>query len=76
MTTDHQRLFTHRTPLFFLISTLCQSLMFIPATFLLPQFFQGVKGYAAEEAGKQMIPYSISIACAAFAGEPSALVAR
>ena len=60
---------THRTPLFFLVSTLCQSLMFIPATFLLPQFFQGVKGYAAEEAGRQMIPYSISIACSAFIGE-------
>jgi hypothetical protein len=44
--------------------------MFIPATFLLPQFFQGVKGYAAEEAGRQMIPYSISIACSAFVGEP------
>jgi hypothetical protein len=29
--------------------------MFIPATFLLPQFFQ-------------MIPYSISIACSAFIG--------
>lgn len=67
--TDVQRLLTHRIPLFFLISTLCQSLMFIPATYLLPQFFQGVRGYAAREAGQMMVPYSITIACTSFIGQ-------
>ena len=42
--------------------------MFIPATFLLPQFFQGVKGYAADKAGSQMIPFSIAIAATGFTG--------
>lgn len=39
---DVQTLLTHRIPRSFLISTFCQSLMFIPSAFLLPQFFQGV----------------------------------
>lgn len=40
--TRQQRMLRKPTPLFFLLGSLFQSLMFIPSTFLLPQFFQGV----------------------------------
>lgn len=37
-----QALLTNHLPRSFLLSTFCQSLVFVPSTFLLPQFFQGV----------------------------------
>lgn len=43
--------------------------MFIPATFLLPQFFQGVKGATSEESGLQLLPFSLFTAVFGFLGE-------
>lgn len=38
------RVFRSRTPLFFIIASFFNSLMFMPVNFLLPEFFQGVSG--------------------------------
>lgn len=54
-----QRVFTARTPLFFMIGSFLNSFVFMPVNFLLPQFFQGVKGVGTFQSGIDLIPFSI-----------------
>ncbi|WVR07306.1 hypothetical protein IAU60_004347 [Kwoniella sp. DSM 27419] len=56
------RMFRTRTPLFFTIGSFLQSVMFLPANFLLPQFFQGVGGASALRSGLDLIPFSVTLA--------------
>ncbi|WWD17562.1 hypothetical protein CI109_102003 [Kwoniella shandongensis] len=58
------RMLTTRTPLFFMFGSFFQSLMFMPAQFLLPQFFQGVGGASSLRSGIDLIPFSVTLAVA------------
>ena len=56
------RLFKIRTTLFFLIGSLLQALAFLPANYLLPQLFQGVRGSNALESGIELLPFACTVA--------------
>ncbi|KAK8858940.1 hypothetical protein IAR55_003171 [Kwoniella newhampshirensis] len=58
------RMLKTRTTLFFMFGSFFQSLMFMPAQFLLPQFFQGVGGASSLRSGIDLVPFSISLAVA------------
>ncbi|WWC70488.1 uncharacterized protein I206_104439 [Kwoniella pini CBS 10737] len=55
------RLLRTRTPLFFTFGSFFLSLMFLPATFLLPQFFQGVGGATSLKSGVDFIPFCLGL---------------
>ncbi|WRT66093.1 uncharacterized protein IL334_003046 [Kwoniella shivajii] len=55
------RMLKTRTPLFFTFGSFLLSIMFLPATFLLPQFFQGVGGATSLKSGLYFIPFAMSL---------------
>ncbi|WWC61572.1 uncharacterized protein I303_104156 [Kwoniella dejecticola CBS 10117] len=55
------RLLRTRTPLFFTFGSFFLSVMFMPATFLLPQFFQGVGGATSLKSGVDFIPFCLGL---------------
>ncbi|KAL7425027.1 hypothetical protein Q5752_000715 [Cryptotrichosporon argae] len=55
------RAFKTRTTLFFLIASTLHALAFIPVNYLLPQFFQGVRGSSALSSGLQLLPYACAV---------------
>ncbi|OCF57159.1 hypothetical protein L486_04614 [Kwoniella mangroviensis CBS 10435] len=55
------RMLKTRTPLFFTFGSFFQSLMFMPANFLLPQFFQGVGGASSLKSGVDFIPFCVAL---------------
>ncbi|ORY34911.1 major facilitator superfamily domain-containing protein [Naematelia encephala] len=56
------RMFKNRTTLFFLIGSLLQAMAFLPANYLLPQMFQGVRGADALHSGIQLLPFACCVA--------------
>lgn len=48
-------MFHTRTPLFFMLGSFLNSLVFMPVNFLLPQFFQGVRS-AFSLSGRFLVP--------------------
>ncbi|WVW83606.1 hypothetical protein I302_105627 [Kwoniella bestiolae CBS 10118] len=66
------RMLKTRTPLFFTLGSFLQSLMFMPANFLLPQFFQGVGGASSLKSGVDFIPFCVALSIfAMIAGQVS-----
>lgn len=55
------RMLKVRTTVFFLIASFFNSFMFMPAVYLLPQFFQGVMGDDALQSGIQLIPMLVCV---------------
>ncbi|BEJ12224.1 hypothetical protein CspHIS471_0206840 [Cutaneotrichosporon sp. HIS471] len=55
------RLFKTRTTLFYTIASLLHAAAFIPCNVILPQFFQGVHGADALQAGIQLLPFAIFV---------------
>ncbi|KLT45103.1 MFS general substrate transporter [Cutaneotrichosporon oleaginosum] len=55
------RLFKTRTTLFYTIASTLHAAAFIPCNVLLPQFFQGVHGADALQAGIQLLPFAIFV---------------
>ncbi|WWC89598.1 uncharacterized protein L201_004523 [Kwoniella dendrophila CBS 6074] len=55
------RMLKTRTPLFFTFGSFFLSLMFMPATFLLPQFFQGIGGASSLKSGVDFIPFCVGL---------------
>lgn len=56
-----KRMLKLRTTVFFLIASFFNSFMFMPAVYLLPQFFQGVMGDNALQSGIQLIPMLVCV---------------
>lgn len=55
------RMLKVRTTVFFLIASFLNSFMFMPAVYLLPQFFQAVMGDDALQSGIQLIPMLVCV---------------
>ncbi|KAK1925865.1 major facilitator superfamily domain-containing protein [Papiliotrema laurentii] len=55
------RMLKNRTTLFFSLGSFMNSLIFMPVMFLLPQYFQGVRGLDSEKSGQAIIPFSVTI---------------
>lgn len=67
-TTDLQRMFKIRTTSFFLLASLLQAMAFLPANYLLPQLFQGVRGSSALRSGLELLPFSVIVALGTIIG--------
>ena len=63
------RIFKNRTTLFWLIGSLLQALAFLPANYLLPQLFQGVRGSDALQSGIELLPFACTVAWSTVIGE-------
>ncbi|GMK54012.1 hypothetical protein CspeluHIS016_0105980 [Cutaneotrichosporon spelunceum] len=55
------RLFKTRTTLFYTIASTLHAAAFIPCNVVLPQFFQGVHGANALQAGIQLLPFAVFV---------------
>lgn len=56
------RMLKMRTTMFFMFGSMCQSLVFMPVNFLLPQFFQGALGSSVLDSGLLLVPFSVLVA--------------
>ncbi|ORX37282.1 major facilitator superfamily domain-containing protein [Kockovaella imperatae] len=56
-----RRYLTTRTTVFFSIGSFLNSLLLLSVTYLLPQFFQGVRGFDPLRAGESVIPFSVLV---------------
>ncbi|ORX37857.1 major facilitator superfamily domain-containing protein [Kockovaella imperatae] len=56
------RIFKNRTTFFFLTGSMLQAVAFLPANYLLPQLFQGVRGSDALQSGIELLPFACTVA--------------
>jgi len=61
-------MFRIRTTSFFLLASLLQAMAFLPANYLLPQLFQGVRGSSALRSGLELLPFSVIVAVGTIIG--------